>query len=54
MKQTEIKKQSLINFISWKLRSETQEDYNRIMEQCKKMSYRALHQWAVNNDFIDY
>lgn len=56
MTKTEIKKLSLINFIKWKMDSagDTQCEKDRVMKLCKKLSYKALREWAINNDFIDY
>ena len=56
MTKTEMKKQSLLNFIEWKMShsGETKEEQEEILKKCKKMSYKALHRYAVVNDFIDY
>lgn len=56
MTKTEIKKMSLINFIKWKMEQagELKCEQERVMKLCKKLSYKALKQWAINNDFIDY
>lgn len=56
MTKTEIKKLSLINFIKLKMESagETQSEKERVMKLCKKLSYKALREWAIRNDFIDY
>ena len=56
MTKTEIKKLNLINFIKWKMENanETQAEKERVLKLCKKMSYKALHSWAIANDFIDY
>ena len=51
----EIKKLSLINHIKNKMdnANELQCEKDRVLKLCKKMSYKALHKWAVMNDFID-
>ena len=56
MNRTEIKKQELLNFIQWKMShsGETKQEQEETLKKCKKMSYKALHMWAVRNDFIDY
>lgn len=56
MTKTEMKKLSLINFIKWKMdnANEPQCEKDRVMKLCKKLSYKALHEWAIRNDFIDY
>ena len=56
MTKTEIKKQTLLNFIKWKMSKsgETEQEQEEILKRCRKMSYRALHIWAIRNDFIDY
>lgn len=56
MTKTDIKKQTLLNFIKWKMSKsgETEQEQEEILKRCRKMSYRALHIWAIRNDFIDY
>ena len=56
MTKTEIKKASLINFIKYKMEhgGDTKEEIDKVMKMAKKISYKALHEWAVRNDFIDY
>ena len=51
-----MKKQSLLNFIEWKMSNdgESEKEHEEILKMCKKMSYKELHQYAVVNDFIDY
>lgn len=50
------KKNELLSIIAWKLSrgSETKPEAEKIMRECRKMSYKALHEFAVRNDFIDY
>lgn len=50
------KKQQLINFMKWKMSNsgETEEEQQAILRKCEKMSYKALHNYAIMNDFIDY
>ena len=56
MTKTEMKKASLISFIKWKMENggDTPAEIDKVMKMAKKMSYKALHEWAVRNDFIDY
>ena len=56
MTKTEMKKQTLLNFIKFKLSNsgETEQEQNEILKRCRNMSYRELHKWAIENDFIDY
>ena len=56
MTKTERKKASLMNFIKWKMQNggDTKEEVDKVIKMAKKMSYKALHEWAVRNDFIDY
>jgi hypothetical protein len=50
------KKENLINFIKWKMShsGETEKEQEAILKYCRKLSYKALHEYAVRNDFIDY
>lgn len=52
MTRTEAKKQSLLNFIQWKMRGES--NLSSTMAKLRKMSYKRLEQWAMANDIIDY
>ena len=56
MTKTEMKKASLINFIKYKMENggDTPSEIDKVMKMAKEMSYKALHEWAVRNDFIDY
>lgn len=56
MTPTERKKESLINFIRWKMENggDTMTEIYETMKKLKKMSYKALKSWAIANDFIDY
>ena len=56
MTKTEMKKASLINFIKSKMEhgGDNQAEIDKVMKMAKKMSYKALHEWAIQNDFIDY
>lgn len=49
------KKEELIKFIAWKMShgSETKDEAEEIMRKCRKMSYKELHAYAVQHDFID-
>lgn len=54
--KNELKKQSLLKFIIYKLEKagESQEEINEMTDLCKKMSYKALREFAIQNDFVDY
>lgn len=54
--KNELKKQSLLKFIIYKLEraGESQEEINEMTDLCKKMSYKALREFAIQNDFVDY
>lgn len=54
--KNELKKQSLLRFIIYKLEmaGESQEEINEMTDLCKKMSYKALREFAIQNDFVDY
>ena len=56
MTKTKIKKMTLINFIKSKMEhgGDTKEEIDNVIKMAKKMSYKALHEWAIRNDFIDY
>ena len=56
MTKTEMKKKQLIDWIRYKMEraGESFTDTCKTIEKCRKMSYKALHSWAINNDFIDY
>ena len=56
MTKAAIKKITLINFIKYKMEygGDTKEEIDKVMKMAKKMSYKALHEWAIQNDFIDY
>ena len=56
MTRTEMKKKSLLDFIRWKMEhgGDTMTEIRETMTKLKKMSYKALHEWAIANDFIDY
>ena len=53
---SEQKKRSLLEFMEWKMShsGETKEEIEETLNKCRKMSYKALHRYAVLNDFIDY
>ena len=53
MTRTEAKKQELLNFIKWKIRFFTEQEQKETLQKCKNMSYKALREWAIRNDFID-
>lgn len=56
MTNTERKKQELISWIRYKMQKSGDgfTEIFKTIERCKKMSYKALKEWAINNDFIDY
>ena len=56
MTKTQMKKESLINFIRCKMEQggDTAEEIKTTIAKLKKMSYKALKEWAIANDFIDY
>ena len=56
MTPTQMKKESLIKFIRWKMEhgGDTLTEIHETMQKLKKMSYKALKEWAIYNDFIDY
>ena len=56
MTNTERKKQELISWIKYKMQKggDGFTEICKTIERCKKMSYKALKEWAINNDFIDY
>ena len=56
MTPTQAKKESLINFIRWKMENggDTLTEIRETIAKLKKMSYKALREWAIIHDFIDY
>lgn len=56
MTATEMKKECLLNFIEDKMKwgGDTKEEIAKTIAKLKKMSYKAAHEWAIVNDFIDY
>ena len=55
MTPTQRKKESLIEFIRWKMQNggDSMTEIRETMAKLKKMSYKALHEWAIIHDFID-
>ena len=55
MTATQMKKESLLNFIRYKMErgGDTLTEIVTTMAKLKKMSYKALHEWAIIHDFID-
>jgi hypothetical protein len=53
MTRTEAKKQSLLEFIRWKMRNGGDSNISATMTKLRKMSYKALERWAMANDIID-
>ena len=51
-----MKKKSLLDFIRWKMEhgGDSFTEICETMNKLKKLSYKALHEWAIHNDFIDY
>lgn len=56
MTPTQAKKESLIKFIRYKMEKggDTFTEICETMKKLKKMSYKALREWAIVHDFIDY
>ena len=55
MTNTQIKKETLLRFIANKMKwSDTPQEVKATMDKLKKLSYKALKEWAIINDFIDY
>jgi hypothetical protein len=56
MTKTQAKKESLINFIRWKMEQggDSLYEIHDTITKLKKMSYKAVHEYAIYHDFIDY
>lgn len=55
MTKVQIKKETLLRFIEEKMEcgGDSKEEISSTMKKLKKMSYKALKEWAVVHDFID-
>lgn len=55
MTPVQMKKESLLNFIDYKMKrgGDTEEERKSTINKLKKMSYKALNEWAIAHDFID-